>query len=590
MSLDTSANRRDSFLSHQEVPTDISPIILASWERSLEFAVEADELRAPYREGVNLDTPLLRAARPVLDRMHQVFADEAISMMVTDRHGVILAREVSHAGITTRLNRVALAPGHVFSERYVGTNGIGTALAAGRGVTIAGAEHFVGELRSFLCAAVPLYHPVRKTQLGSFNLTTVATEHSNRGTLALALALAETMGREIENELVRISSVREYILFERYMAACRVPRAPAVLAINAELTMMNDKLQSAIMGADQDALLDNSRSFLADRRVFSSRLITLPSGRVVELKPADGEEPTDAGMVFYVRLVRREAADRPTPESRPVLLSGVIGSMPSWTRAMRHLHSAYVKRLPTAVIGEPGVGKLYAISAVQRSGSTSGRLIVLEPPAMDDSVQAWIETFHNAMANADTLVVLRSAHWMEQPVIDAVVNYLNDADMGAGRLAITAPAVDLVDERLLAQFEEIIELPSIRHRKDDILRLVHYFARRFRPRGDLEFNAAAESVLLRCLWPGNVRQIESVVRTVARIPQLRQVGPDDLPAECRVLSPRTLTVIEALERDAIVRLLTVHAGNVVQAAAELGLSRATVYRKLRRYGIDLSTV
>lgn len=588
MGSDVFAQKRDQYLSDRQAPVGISPMILSSWERSIEFAVEADELRAPYREGVNLDTPLLRAVRPVFDRMHQVFADEAISMLVTDRDGVILAREVSHAGITTRLNRVALVPGHVFSERYVGTNGIGTALASGRGLTITGSEHFVDDLRPFLCAAVPLAHPVRRTQLGSFNLTTLATEHSTRATLALALA--DTMGREIESELAQISSVREYILFERYMAACRVPRAPAVLAVSEELTMMNDKFRTAIVGADQDALLDTSRGFLADNRVFSSRSITLPSGRVVELRPADGEDPVDAGMVFYVRLVRRNSPSQTAFESSLVLTSGVIGSTPSWTQAMRRLHTAYLKRLPTVVLGEPGIGKLHALTAVHRSGPSRGRLIVLEPPAADDSTPAWLETLQNSMADADTLVVLRSAHWMEQAAIEGVVDYLNAADIGAGRLAITAPSVDVVDERLLAQFDEVVELPAIRHRRDDILRLARYFARRLRPRGDLGFNPAAEAVLSRYPWPGNVRQLESVIRSVARQSQLRQVGPDDLPAECRVSSPHSLTVIEALERDAIMRLLAEHSGNVNRTANELGLSRATVYRKLRRYGIDLSTV
>ncbi|WP_346656894.1 GAF domain-containing protein [Streptomyces sp. F001] len=66
---------------------------------------------------------------------------------------------MSHEGLTTNLNRVQLAPGHVFAERYVGTNGIGTALASGRPVMIAGMEHYVEALRDFHCAAVPILHP-----------------------------------------------------------------------------------------------------------------------------------------------------------------------------------------------------------------------------------------------------------------------------------------------------------------------------------------------------------------------------------------------------------------------------------------------
>ncbi len=59
----------------------------------------------------------------------------------------------------------------------------------------------------------------------------------------------------------------------------------------------------------------------------------------------------------------------------------------------------------------------------------------------------------------------------------------------------------------------------------------------------------------------------------------------DLPAECRATSRRSLTRLEALERDAIVDALGVHGGDKVAAAESLGMSRATIYRKIREFGI-----
>jgi transcriptional regulator of acetoin/glycerol metabolism len=60
----------------------------------------------------------------------------------------------------------------------------------------------------------------------------------------------------------------------------------------------------------------------------------------------------------------------------------------------------------------------------------------------------------------------------------------------------------------------------------------------------------------------------------------------DLPAEARSAIRRQLSQLEALERDAIVRSLTTHGGNKTRACAELGMSRATIYRKIRDYGIS----
>jgi len=93
-------------------------------------------------------------------------------------------------------------------------------------------------------------------------------------------------------------------------------------------------------------------------------------------------------------------------------------------------------------------------------------------------------------------------------------------------------------------------------------------------------------VLMRNRWPGNVEQLYQVLRkTVSR----RRAGvlmPDDLPPETRAITRRVLTPLEAIECDAIVDALIDNDGNKAEAARHLGMSRATIYRKIRGYGIS----
>jgi transcriptional regulator of acetoin/glycerol metabolism len=73
-----------------------------------------------------------------------------------------------------------------------------------------------------------------------------------------------------------------------------------------------------------------------------------------------------------------------------------------------------------------------------------------------------------------------------------------------------------------------------------------------------------------------------------RVVQHRRTGsiqPNDLPPECRTVSRRLLSPLESMERDAIVQSLLDAAGNKVKAATALGMSRATIYRKIHEYGI-----
>jgi transcriptional regulator of acetoin/glycerol metabolism len=97
------------------------------------------------------------------------------------------------------------------------------------------------------------------------------------------------------------------------------------------------------------------------------------------------------------------------------------------------------------------------------------------------------------------------------------------------------------------------------------------------------------SQLMRLPWQGNVEQLRRVLLKIAQQRRSGVINVDDLPAECRAASRRHLTQMEALERDAIVTSLITHEGSKERASEDLGMSRATIYRKIRDYGITLGS-
>jgi transcriptional regulator of acetoin/glycerol metabolism len=78
-----------------------------------------------------------------------------------------------------------------------------------------------------------------------------------------------------------------------------------------------------------------------------------------------------------------------------------------------------------------------------------------------------------------------------------------------------------------------------------------------------------------------------VLRKVEKRRRAGNIEPEDLPPECRTVLRRILSPLESMERDAIVRGLLDAEGNKSRAAEALGMSRATIYRKIREYGIDV---
>ena len=138
---------------------------------------------------------------------------------------------------------------------------------------------------------------------------------------------------------------------------------------------------------------------------------------------------------------------------------------------------------------------------------------------------------------------------------------------------------------LLKFFPGAAQLPPLRHHIEDLHELVPFFLAKLNPHGSLACSPEAMQLLLRSNWPGNTEQLWQVLTRVARHRRSGTIGPGDLPPECWGVSRRPLSPLESMERDAIVTSLLDHHGDKAKAAQSLGMSRATIYRKVHQYGI-----
>jgi DNA-binding NtrC family response regulator len=138
---------------------------------------------------------------------------------------------------------------------------------------------------------------------------------------------------------------------------------------------------------------------------------------------------------------------------------------------------------------------------------------------------------------------------------------------------------------LLRSFPRTVALPPLRHHIEDLPELVRFFLGKLSPHGRLTCSPEAMQLLARSSWPGNTEQLWQVMRRVVQRRRVGSILPGDLPPECWTVSRRLLSPLEAMERDAIVQALLDSDGNKVKAAESLGMSRATIYRKIHEYGI-----
>ena len=142
-----------------------------------------------------------------------------------------------------------------------------------------------------------------------------------------------------------------------------------------------------------------------------------------------------------------------------------------------------------------------------------------------------------------------------------------------------------------------VHLPSLRERRSDIPQLVHSFLDRYAP-GD---NISVEPAVMRCLlqydWPGNVRELENCIARAVALGDHHSIDVDDLPPAMRGTRDRgfhpeeagdlSTTALADLERLTVTRVFEQAGGDKALAGRMLGISRATLYRKLKRYNIPL---
>jgi DNA-binding NtrC family response regulator len=137
-----------------------------------------------------------------------------------------------------------------------------------------------------------------------------------------------------------------------------------------------------------------------------------------------------------------------------------------------------------------------------------------------------------------------------------------------------------------------IMLPPLRERRDDVLPLAKTFLKRFAAQAGRVLNgftAEAEERMRTCDWPGNVRQLQNEIQRAALMCDGPLVGVDDLTiaAPANQSDAVKLTLMQGVERNAIIQMLKETGGNKLETAKRLGIGRQTLYNKIKSYGIKL---
>ena len=312
-------------------------------------------------------------------------------------------------------------------------------------------------------------------------------------------------------------------------------------------------------------------------------------------------------------------------------LHGIIGASPKIQEVLRMIARLKDTRTPVLITGESGTGKELVARAIHFRGTFASRPFVavdcgsLVPTLIESELFGHEKgAFTGASrskpglfqsANGGT-VFLDEIGELPQEMQAKLLRFLQEKEVrpvGSNNRfkvdvrVIAATNRDLESAYRAGEFRKdlyfrlnvvTVHLPALRERRSDIPMLAHWFLERYAHGCDVPVTAAAMKCLLQYDWPGNVRELENCIERAIALGDGKTIDMKDLPpavfsanpaAEMAAISVHSLlpsTDLEDIERATIERVFEQVKGDKVVAGKMLGISRATLYRKLKRYNIS----
>ena len=568
---------------------------------------------------------VLQIADGEMNSLHQQLSGAGHAVLLTDARGVIL--NCVTAPTERRIfERAGLWLGADWSEAREGTNGIGTCLVERQAVTIHQEEHFRGRHTGLTCSASPVFDPHGEL-LAVLDVSSARADVSRQSQFH-TMALVNLSAKMIESCYFLRCFEHHWLLRFHLQAESVGLFSEGLLAFDGE---------GRVCAVNQSALnlLGNGRGGLLGQPVeafFDCRLDDL-LGRATALASTSWPLRTRDGRQLFASLRGQVKALAPaiapvaTP-SVPAKSAEICLLDPALQNDFRRALRVFERDVPLLLNGETGSGKeAFAKAVHQASQRASKPFVALNCASIPESLieselfgyrggsftGARKEGMRGKLQQADGGTLLldeigdmplalqtRLLRVLEERRVVPIGGEPQDVDVRI----ISATHRNLLERVADGSFREDlyyrlngleVALPALRERSDKGP-LLDFLLAEEAGRHAVQLDPAARRLLLDFNWPGNVRQLRNVLRTLVALCEDGRIGVGDLPALIRNAPPVKAEPVGAVdnpqhplddaERQALLAALEQKRWHMTAVAAQLGVSRNTLYRKLRKHGLS----
>jgi transcriptional regulator of acetoin/glycerol metabolism len=545
---------------------------------------------------------LFTHAAPVMDLLFEQIVNTQSMVVLTDARGTIL-HAVGDDDFLERAAKVALAPGVNWSEPSKGTNAIGTALVDELPTLVHADEHYLHANHFLTCSATPIVDP-RGHVLGVLDVT-----GDHRSYHRHTMGLVKMSARMIENHWLADDF--------RHVLRLHFHTRPEYLGTLMEgIVAVGD--DGRCLGANRSAQELLQLSALALRMHPVQALFGLSVGDAIDLArrplPVPMTITRPGGTVLHVqshygRPVQREAALPAAPPAAVAASLAPAGPAPLGLEdfdtgdARMHTVVHQLKLLldstavPLLFCGETGTGKEWLAHAVHHASRRREqpwqvlRCAALAPAQLEAGLQAALSRAEGGSLLLDDIDALPLT--LQGRLVHGLCGDPDRAVFATTRCDLHALVREgrFRDELLFRVEGLALQLPPLRQRSDIVAVARRMLARVGGARRPPALGQALQELLKQLAWPGNLHQLAHALQVAVQLAGDAEVLlpghlPTSLQEEARQQAPQqqppgAQATLHDLEMASVHAALEQAHGNVSEAARRLGVSRNTIYRKLR---------
>jgi len=619
----------------------VRPDIASRWRWCREHCVDPRMEKAPIDLSPEMLAELLAkedlgiAGKEILGDFAQAVHHAGHIIVLADARGRIL-HAVGDPGVRNAVGDLNFHEGGLWSEEAAGPNGISIALTTGRTGLVFGPEHFVEACHPWVCYGSPVRDPVTGVMVGAVDISGRAQDV---GLAAMDLTVA--VARSVERMLTGRSLIRRHALIAEYLSALRRwpsdgvmlldetgrvieinPRGAQIFRRDLRL-LLGQQIATAIpelgeifqlswkTGGTQETATQHSDAHV---HVHCSPVIieSRPAGSLMILRPIEQH----ATAVSLPRPVGARLSSR-----RLATFGDILGDSQAIAKALRIAEIAAGSGKTVLLIGETGTGKeLFAQAVHSASSRSAGAFVAVNCAALPRDLfeselfgyapgaftGARRDGAHGSFEQADGgTLFLDEISSMPLDLQSKLLRVLETKVVT--RLGCATPRY--VDARVIAASNEdltalvaagrfradlyyrlnvlSVRVPPLRERPEDILFFVKYFLAQERQESGLPpllLSRPVQEALVLFKWPGNVRELKNLCERWAIQVVGREVTLNDFPSEMNSVpptAPADRSEARAIGSDEITAALEKSGHNVSAVARALGISRATIYNRLR---------